>query len=276
VFLVRLRKQVNVYLHHPSRKLFHLVVELKNVPGALHDVLGVIRDLNLNILGSFYSADSAASTGVWSGFVEDSHHTAAELKEKLSSSQLILDSIVIESKEGFLVDATLFPIALNTGEKAVMMEAGYLGRMLAAVRKRFGTGGESIIHEEGQGYGRDAWTHYVTMLGSGFLRSNLQDVLKLYQALGWFKLEGVDWNDTDRSVTVRTRGNFECEGAKSSSPYSHFVRGHLAGGLTAIMGKEMACEETKCIAVGDEYCEFVLRPRAGAGQSAKPIGASAR
>lgn len=272
---MRLRKDVNVYLYHPSSKLFHVVVELKNVPGALRDFLGVLQDLNLNVLGSFSSVDSTARAGVWSGFVEDSYHTAPELKERISASQFVLDSIVAESKEGFLVDGVHFPLTFNTGDKAVMMTASYLSRMLAATRKRFGTGGESMVYEEGHGYGRDVWAYYVARLGAGFVRSNLQEVLKLYQAVGWFKLEGVDRNDRDRTVIIRTSGNFECEGAKSSDPYSNFVRGHLCGGFTAIMGEEMACEETECVAAGGQRCEFVLRPNTSAGMPARQVSVAA-
>jgi len=52
------------------------MVELKNVPGALHGVLEIIRHLKLNVLGSFSSVDPQGKTGVRSAFVEDSRHTS--------------------------------------------------------------------------------------------------------------------------------------------------------------------------------------------------------
>jgi predicted hydrocarbon binding protein len=261
---VRLQKDVNVYLHYPSGKFYQIVVELKNVPGALHDFLGVLLDLNLNILGSFSSVDAMAKTGVWSGFVEDSQHSAAELKRRISSSTYVLDSVVVESKDGFLVDGVHFPFAFNTGDRAIMMRSKFVGAMLSSVRKQFGSGGDVIIYEEGRAYGLDVWADYVRRLGAGFLRSNLQETMKIYQALGWFRLESVDQSLRDGSITIRTSDSFECEGVKSEGPHCQFVRGHLSGGLTTIMGEEVACKETKCIAAGDKYCEFVLRPKSGA------------
>ena len=258
---MRLEKDVNVYLHHPSRKFFHVVVELKNVPGALYDLLGILSNLDLNILGSFSSVDALAKTGVWSGFVENSEHDASELKQKISSSWYVLDSLIVESRDGFLVDGIHFPFAFNTGDKAIMMRSKFVGSMLASVRKKFGTGGDVIIYEEGRAYGHDVWADYSKRLGSEFLLSHLRETMDIYQALGWFKLEDVCQNPQDGSITVRTKENFECEGAMSRSPYSHFVRGHLSGGLTAITGEEVACEETRCIAVGDKCCEFILTPR---------------
>ncbi len=269
--LMRLRKDVNVYLYDPSKKFFQVVVELKNVPGALSSVLGVFQNLNLNVLGSFSSVTTYAGTGVWSGFVEDSRHTASELKEKISSSRYVLDSIVVESKEGFLIDSVHFPLSWNTGDTAVMMRGKYLGRMLDKMREKFGTGGEAIIYEEGHVYGKESWTNLAARLGAGFMRSNLQDVLKIYPAVGWFKIDEIDQSERDRTVTIRTSGSFECGGRKSDRPYSHFVRGHLCGALTAALGEEMQCEEVKCIAMSEQRCEFVLRPKETIGQLAEPM-----
>lgn len=259
---MRLRKDIIVYLHDPSRRFFHIAVELKNIPGALHSVLGIFRDLNLNILGSFSSVDGSAKTGVWSAFVEDSHHTASELNKKMSSSEYVLRSTVVESKDGFLIDGLHFPVSWNTGDRAFMGRARYFARMLHKIREEFGTGGEKIVYDEGYVWGKETWTEMMSRIGTGFARSNLNDVLKFYQAQGWFKLDGVERNEDDGRIVIRTSESFECMGGGSRGPYSHFIRGHLSGALSAILDTEMTCEETKCIAAGNQYCEFELRPMA--------------
>jgi predicted hydrocarbon binding protein len=256
---------VNVYLYDPTARFFQVVVELKNVPGALRDLLTVLRDMNLNVLSSFSSTDRLAKTGVWSAFVEDSEHTASELKRKISSARHVVDSIVVESKNGYLVDGIHFPLTFNTGDRAVMMRAEYLTKMLASVRKEFGSGGEVIIYEEGRVYGNDVAVDYAERLGADLIRSNFSDVLKLYTALGWFKLEGLDENRQNGTVTMQTSGCFECEGRKSQRPYSHFVRGHLGGFLSVLLGEELECEEVRCIAKGDRFCEFKFKPRNSGG-----------
>lgn len=258
---MRLRKDVNVYLFDPTRRYFHIVIELENVPGALHNVLEVMRGLNLNVLGSFSSVDSAAQVGVWSGFVEDSDHGAPELKRKLGASPYVHDAMVVESSKGFLVDGVHFPLAFNTGTRAVMMTAKYVAKMMETIRKEFGSGGNVIIYEEGKAYGKDVGAEYLQRLGGDFVASNLADVLKLYQALGWFRVEAVEADRSSGKVLLRTSENFECAGSESKVPLSHFVRGHIAGSLTTYMGKEMACEETSCIAAGDKYCEFSVTPK---------------
>jgi predicted hydrocarbon binding protein len=256
-----LRKDVNVYLFDPTRKYFHIVIELENVPGALHNVLDVTRGLELNILGSFSSVDSAAKVGVWSGFVEDNNHDAVELRRKLGGSPYVHDAIVVESNKGFLVDGVHFPLAFNTGTRAVLMTARYVARMLETIRKQFGSGGNVIIYEEGRAYGKDVGAEYFQRLGADFVTSNLGEVLKLYQALGWFRLEAVEVEHKTGKIVVRTAENFECAGSQSRVPLSHFVRGHIAGTISTYMEKEMACEETNCVAMGEKYCVFALTPK---------------
>ncbi|MFH1249201.1 MAG: V4R domain-containing protein [archaeon] len=42
-------------------------------------------------------------------------------------------------------------------------------------------------------------------------------------------------------------------------PVDHFMRGQGAGYIEELTGKKMLCVETKCIAMGHEYCEFVIK-----------------
>ncbi|MDG6919898.1 MAG: hypothetical protein JRN59_00025 [Nitrososphaerota archaeon] len=259
---MRKRKDVNVYLFDPTRKYFHIMIELENVPGALKGVLTVMSGLGLNILGSFTSVDSAAKEGVWSGFVEDSDHTAQELRRRLVGSEAVRDVMVVESNKGFLVDSLHFPVAFNTGTRAVMMSAASLAGMLSAVNMRFGTGGNVILYEEGAAYGSEVGREYMQKLDADFVASNIGDVVMLYQALGWFRVDGVRVDQKDGSVVISAGESFECSGYKSRAPRSHFVRGHLAGALSELLGRPMACTETLCIAMGDKTCEFTLTPKA--------------
>ncbi|MDG7012812.1 MAG: hypothetical protein JRN46_01125 [Nitrososphaerota archaeon] len=257
-----MRKDVNVCLFDPARKYFQIVLELENVPGALKSAMEVIHGLDLNILGSFTSADSAARVGVWSGFVEDGEYTAQDLKRKLGASPAVHDAIVMESNNGFLVDSVHFPVAFNNGTRAIMMGAGAAANMLSTMNERFGTGGNVILHEEGKTYGRELGREYLLRLGADFIMANLEDVVKLYQALGWFRVEGAKAAPGWERVSVRAADSFECAGVEAKVPHSHFVRGHLEGMLTVWLGKPMECREALCIAKGDEVCEFTLTPRA--------------
>jgi len=258
---MRLRKDVNVYVFDPKAKFFNLAVELEDVPGALLSVLRTLQNMRVNILGSFSSVDRHTGTGTWSAFVEDSGYTPSDFKEQLSSSPHVLDVIAVESKDGFLVDGMHFPLTFNTGDRAFFGTAKYISRMFAAMREEFGTGGETIVYNEGYTCGRDVWLGYLERMGPEFVRSHLEAVLKVYQAVGWFEVDATKLDELNKSVTVRAGGCFECEGKRSDTAYSNFVRGHLAGGLGVIFGTDMSCEETSCIATGAEACEFQLSPK---------------
>lgn len=255
---MRFRKDVNVIVFNPAKRFLHIAVQLKNNPGALESVVHTITVLRLNILGSFSSVDPGADTGVWSAFVEDESHTTSQLKEMLGKSPYVVDVVVAESRDGLLVDSIHFPLAWNSGDRAVMMRDRYLNAMFDSIRGTFGSGGEAILYQEGFAYGKESWDEFVGRLGRSFVRSHLKDVLMIYQAVGWFKLERVEHDEGSSRVALSTGGNFECEGAESREPHSHFVRGHLAGAMTAVMGRRMACRETRCVAKGDGGCAFVL------------------
>lgn len=64
--------------------------------------------------------------------------------------------------------------------------------------------------------------------------------------------------------------SFECQLAPKTQrkPCSHFIRGIIAGYLTAVLDIKMKVEETKCVAKGDPNCTFE------ANQKTRPFTAS--
>ena len=47
---------------------------------------------------------------------------------------------------------------------------------------------------------------------------------------------------------------------RPGKPIDHHIAGLLAGFMSEMTGKDVKCEETKCIASGGPYCEFVISP----------------
>jgi len=170
------------------------------------------------------------------------------------------------------VDRLPFHLSWGTGDRAFMGRSAYVAKMLSEIRERFGTGGEKIVYDEGYAWGKESLAEMTARMGGEFVLSNLENVMMLYQAQGWFKVERVERNERTGAVMVDASENFECMGEKSKRPHSQFVRGHLAGAFTAILGTEMACVEKRCIAAGGRLCEFALspRPNGGATTSRRP------
>ncbi|HIH96460.1 MAG TPA: hypothetical protein HA348_03085 [Thermoplasmata archaeon] len=57
--------------------------------------------------------------------------------------------------------------------------------------------------------------------------------------------------------SYESRSYFANNKEKSIEPVCHFMAGVIAGIYAVYIGKPCECKETKCVAKGDEYCEFV-------------------
>jgi predicted hydrocarbon binding protein len=81
-----------------------------------------------------------------------------------------------------------------------------------------------------------------------------------FRTVGWGMMDVVKMSLEAGEAQVRVYQSFECETGKGSeTPYGHFIRGILAGFFTEIFGEEAKAVETKCIATGDPYCEYMIK-----------------
>lgn len=68
--------------------------------------------------------------------------------------------------------------------------------------------------------------------------------------------------DVERpSATIVIKENFEAI-AQDKKPYKacHWSRGFITGYFGAVFGKPVEVTEVKCLAAGDEHCEFEVKP----------------
>lgn len=82
---------------------------------------------------------------------------------------------------------------------------------------------------------------------------------KFYQSagVGWFKLENINIGFEKAKGYVRVKQSFIAEEyGKSDQPVCHFLCGFFASVLQEVLGEKLTCEEVKCTAKGDPYCEF--------------------
>jgi len=75
---------------------------------------------------------------------------------------------------------------------------------------------------------------------------------------GMGRTEVTEISLAEKRIVIRIYGLITALGIKSKRPVCHLVRGVFAKSLETVTGERAVCEETKCVAVGDEYCEFVL------------------
>lgn len=79
---------------------------------------------------------------------------------------------------------------------------------------------------------------------------------------GKMKLVRVDFQNN--LFIIKMKSNIALEYKKffglQKNSVDHFVRGALSGLISPIIEKETLCIETKCVAMGNPFCEFVSKP----------------
>jgi predicted hydrocarbon binding protein len=216
-------------------------------------VLGI---RGINMLEGYVGQVSSESV-VASFFLESSNPrlTSEWLKEFIESSVFVSDVMVKEGVEGFLFDSLNFPVAWNTGDRAVLVQADRLRAMLDAVMTAEPASGAQFIYSQGFNCGKSVWEQLMTVHRPE-TEEGLSEVLQLYSAAGWGRPKLIHVDVKKMQAKVRFEELFECVTRRTSGSASHFIRGHLAGALSAYFQSDLRCEETKCISKGDKYCEF--------------------
>jgi predicted hydrocarbon binding protein len=250
-----------VFHYDPKKKFFLVSLELENKPGALGNLANLLGIRGINMLEGYFGANTTESTGPISFFVETNNTRLDDkwLKEFIETSVGVENVQVKESVEGFLADSLNFPIVWNTGDRAVMMRMDYLRVVFEALRKAIGADGDRIIYNQGFDYGKASWAN---LLATFTPRSHggLEEVLQIYSAVGWGRVSLREVDQRNKHATIRMTESFECAESGQGIPASQFVRGHIAGAMSAYFRSDVKAVETKCVSAGAGYCEFDLSP----------------
>ena len=152
-----------------------------------------------------------------------------------------------------------FTITMNISfidEKAIIIPSKSLIRSFRALKKRWSLASLVFLYHLGYNYG--------ATLAKKFLENGLSSEKALIMSLEFLKHTGM-FKDYDLIMFNSKRGNIvlhvyesvECSSSSRRETSSHFLRGIIGGIVSEIVGKEVTVYETKCIARGDRYCEFI-------------------
>ncbi len=79
------------------------------------------------------------------------------------------------------------------------------------------------------------------------------------EGTGWFKVKEINVDPEKLIGYIRIEQSFIAEEyGCSDRPVCDFLAGYLVGVLEEVFHVKFTCEESKCIAKGDPYCEFIL------------------
>ena len=150
---------------------------------------------------------------------------------------------------------------LGVGVRVVIMRAGTFVDLQKQIEAILGVDASALFYEAGIRAGRES-----TRVLLEEWEERGMDFLKrwgrFYQSagVGWFKLEDINIDFEKENGYLRVKQSFIAEEySKSNQPVCHFLCGFFSGVLQEVLGEKVTCEEVKCTAKGDQYCEFKFR-----------------
>ena len=254
-----------------ERKVVGFYFTVKNMPGVLHMIAEKLAERNINIVAINFSPQLKPEVEVSLFVAADLTGTSVDpeefAKEFQGDPRVKSVEVVRPFREMFLVNTYNFPI-VEGGERAIVFSKTDIEMVVVGIRRRFGAGGVALLYHWGVITGDHIAKKYMRW---GI--ETLQDALRMFQVrslvLGRGILE-VTRNTllrtdpgAEREIVLRMKDHWECEVARENSipgPAADFTRGVVTGFVKRYVGEELTGVETKCIAMGDSYCEIKVAP----------------
>jgi predicted hydrocarbon binding protein len=255
-------KRVMTSVYEPGKTLILGVLEISDEPGSLAEVAGILSKSGVNLRQSESYASSIGTNAIWSFIGEVGHDfDLKSIENAFHVSPRVKNCELVKSDSGFLSNTLQFPIETTQGARLMLLSPSLLTSAFAEMKKIFGTGGNTLLYNEGLAAGREYTSSIpreLLALGMDRTLKRDKDPIGIFVSLGWGLLEMVEAPPDKSKIVVAIRENFEAVGMKATGPNCQFVRGFLAGSFSAAVGRMLQCTETECIAAGDPACVFTL------------------
>jgi len=248
----------------PNRTLAHFVITTTSRIGVTEEVSKVLTRNNVNILSGIQDAP-VNRDATWSFFADVTD--AALPLDKVADELMRLPDVRdvkfrLNGIIGFIVDAFHFPTLMNE-RQMMMMSAASVKEIFGHIREILGGGraADVLIHQMGIANGYGISEGIQSMFGKRPSREMVEEFFHLIRGAGW-GVETLEEFDYEASTArVRVANCAECAFyGHSSNPQSQFVRGTYSGVFQRLFEKPVTAKEVSCIAKGDAYCEFEVKP----------------
>jgi predicted hydrocarbon binding protein len=251
------RKRSLGFYFFDTAKAFHIVIRLKDVPGALSSALELLCNCVDIVASTSYSMEDGEA--IWSGFVKSLSNTETEvrLQKLVQSSPMVLECEVKGSDNGLLIDSFHSGIEVAPERPGVVLPKIGVSRMFNRLAEVFGSGGETILFEEGTALGQSSGQYLNATLAHNSLDWRIKALLGMYRTYGWGSAS-LEVENPGSRFRIGFSDCFECAEMGKERKECGFLGGHLSSTVSALSGKEFRHEETKCRLRGDPLCEFLL------------------
>ena len=239
-----------------GKRFFQIIVRISDKPASLKPVVDLLAQ-KVNLINiSAYNLDDG--TAIFSAFAEalSPGETTSTLERAFSRSGAMKEVEVREGQDGLLVD-TFHTGLVAAGKEYLLMRRDGFGRVLDHIVGLLGSGGVTLLFEEGKAMGRDNAVSLRDEIGSDLDLSLWPYLLKILTAYGWGTLE-FEPGLTISEGAIRVGNCLECADTSNVRRGCNFLRGYLEGGAEAATGVPFKSEEVECTLRGGKQCVFHL------------------
>jgi predicted hydrocarbon binding protein len=247
----------------PGERLYEACVLLKDVPGALAKITKVFADAQVNIKAesSFY-VPGYEDVCFWAAFFDVSSSTqdVGQLKQTLLNLDVVED-VKVEEPKPAPFETIHYPV-LHANTRAFIITAGEFLALMDRLEKILTPSGVTALHYDA---GKNIGEHTALELKENYKLDKeelIQAFAQAQKATGWGIMDFQDVDFKQLSGRIIVKDGFEAYSwGKKNYKVCNWTRGMIAGFMSAIFGKPVEANEVKCLANGDEHCEFVIQSK---------------
>ncbi len=259
--------EIGYFVYIPGRYVVCLHVSLNSKglkkPGILASIFNVFAEFEIPVVSVKMPAPKPGENAELSVFADLTGRRGVlrKIVDKIRSLEFVEKVEPIKPLfKGFAVDTTYTRLTLAGGRVIVFREPTYEG-LIKGFRKRFGAIAKELLYYIGFEAGRKMYNVYSKMVeeAGGGLNELLAFWREVFRHTGFGAIEHVEISYLTKTAIIRVQDSFECRLFKETGKFeSHGIRGFIAGFMSSLFKTKVRVEETKCIAKGDPYCEFIV------------------
>ncbi len=254
-------KEIVTILYKPGHRLFQVAFRANVKKEPLTKLWVALEKRGINILSSSLS-NVHEGDGMWNIFLDcgDRSVTPRELRTLLDQLALAHDLKIVGGDE-FIADDLFFPIVTTAGDRVLLFGQEALQKMLGAVTEEFGSGGRVISYQQGLALGSLAAGKIRKSMNVG-LQGLAREAIKAYSANGVGRAEFLSADFEGYHFVITISHNIECEGKRTSAPNSDWIRGHLCGAVSTVLGVANYNAGSKVVVhplLSDGTCAYCLQ-----------------
>lgn len=257
--------ELGLLLYHENRDIagFHIMFSAECLyrPGIIFGILDIFAKNKISILHIALSKpepDKPIDFIIFADFtnkLELVENICKNIERKPGVTEV---TVINQISRGLIGCNTMFPLSFLDERCIILIKPGYKA-LIRSLEESYGSALPVILFQMGFEMGNEYFKRH-----HDYAKGDINLLLRLIQIfatqVGFGRLKIINLDIKNKEATIHIFDNFECELYTSSDkPRSHLIRGILSGWFSSLFGGKVVFHETRCVAKGDPYCEFIVK-----------------